>query len=84
MCLDLMSTSSSKVAHLSTADEMGEGQDLVTTRTSTLRHLVEEKISREKTTLLSLREIPHQREITLAFRAIERLIEPDVAKLPFH
>jgi len=69
---------------MSTADETREGLDLVTTRPSTLHHLAEEKISREKTTLVSLKETSHLREITLAFRTIERLIEPDVSKLPFH
>jgi hypothetical protein len=83
MCLDLMSTISLRVAHLSTADETGGGLGLVTTRTSIQHSLVEEKISREKTTII---EISPQREITLAIRAtIERLIEPDAADvLPFH
>jgi hypothetical protein len=86
MCLDLMSTTSLRVAHLSTADETGGGLGLVTTRTSILHSLVEEKISREKTTIVSLIEISPQREITMAIRAtIERLIEPDAADvLPFH
>ncbi len=84
MCLDLMSISSLKVAHMSTADEIGEGLDLLKRRPSTLHHLAEEMISREKTTVVSLKEISHLREITLAFRTIERLIEPDVSKLPFH
>ena len=83
MCLDLMSTTSLRVVHLSTADETGGGLGLVTTRTSIRHSLVEEKISREKTTII---EISPQREITLAIRAtIERLIEPDASDvLPFH
>jgi hypothetical protein len=85
MCLDLMSTTSLRVAHLSTVDETGGGLGLVTTRTSIRLSLVEEKISREKTTIVSLIEISPQREITMAIRAtIERLIEPDAAVLPFH
>jgi hypothetical protein len=83
MCLDLMSTTSLRVVHLSTADETVGGLGLVTTRTSIQHSPVEEKISREKTTII---EISPQREITLAIRAtIERLIEPDAADvLPFH
>jgi hypothetical protein len=83
MCLDLMSITSLRVAPLSTADETGGGLGLVTTRTSIQHSLVEEKISREKTTII---EISPQREITMAIRAtIERLIEPDAADvLPFH
>ena len=87
MCLDLMSTTSLKVAHLSTV--IDGGLDLETTRTSTRHSLAEEKISREKITIVSLIDQPlietsHQREITLAIRAIERLIEPEVAMLTFH
>ena len=87
MCLDLMSTTSLRVAHLSTV--IDGGLDLETTRPRTRHSLAEEKISREKTTIVSLIDQPHietshQREITLAIRAIERLIEPDIAMLPFH
>ena len=86
MCLDLMSTTSLRVVPLSTADVTAGGLGLVTTRTSIRHSLVEEKISREKTTIVSLVEISPQREITMAIRAtIERLIEPDAADvLPFH
>jgi hypothetical protein len=87
MCLDLMSTKSLRVAHLSTV--IDGGLDLETTRTSTRNSLAEEKISREKIIIVSLIDQPlietsHQREITLAIRAIERLIEPEVAMLAFH
>ena len=88
-----MSITYLRLAPSSTAIVTEGGLDLVTTATarstSTLPSLAEEKTSSEKTSTDSLidhphQEIPHLREISEVIRAIERLIEPDVAFLPFH